>query len=76
MTDATHAIVHGPGEARVLIMLPPGKGVGFFRDVAAEGLSPGSDMSRINEIAATYGVEFVGPPIEWRPRADDRASVL
>ena len=54
----------GPGTSRVLIMLSPGRGEGFFRQVAKEGLSPKDDVDRVNEIAAEYSVEFVGPPID------------
>ncbi|GFE67072.1 cupin domain-containing protein [Litoreibacter roseus] len=54
----------GPGISRVLVMLVAGKGEGFFRDVETEGLSPKNGMPRINEIAAEYSVEFVGPPID------------
>ncbi len=54
----------GPGAARVAVTLTPGGGEGFFRDVVAEGLRPPTDMARIVEIAARYGLEFVGPPID------------
>lgn len=53
-----------PGTSRVLIQLTPGAGAQFFADVAAEGLHPSGDMERIAEIAARYGVEFVGPPLD------------
>ena len=53
----------GPGVARVLITLTPGRGGDFFRDVEREGLSPPADMARIAEIAARYDLEFVGPPL-------------
>ena len=53
----------GPETATVLVMLSPGKGEGFFRDVEAEGLTPPADMARIVEIAARYDLEFVGPPL-------------
>ncbi len=51
----------GPGTARVLVQLIPGRGVGFFRE--AEGLDPDKDMDRISEIARKYDLEFTGPPI-------------
>ena len=54
----------GPGLSRVLIQLAPGAGAQFFVDIAAEGLHPPGDMKRITEIAARYGVEFVGPPLD------------
>ena len=54
----------GPGPSRALVMLSPGAGVGFFETVEAEGLSPATDMPRIEEICARYGVRFVGPPLD------------
>ena len=45
-----------------MILLSPGGGEQFFRDVSAEALGP-DRMDRIAEIAAGYGLEFVGPPI-------------
>jgi quercetin dioxygenase-like cupin family protein len=54
----------GPGTSRVLVMLSPGQGEGFFREVEKEGLSPEDGMDRVNEIAAKYSLEFVGPPID------------
>lgn len=51
----------GPGVARVLVQLVPGRGVGFFRE--AEGLDPATDMERILQIAREYDLEFAGPPI-------------
>lgn len=54
----------GPGTSRVLVMLSPGRGEGFFREVAKQGLSPKDDVDRVNEIAAKYSVEFVGPPLD------------
>ncbi|MEM9012266.1 MAG: cupin domain-containing protein [Pseudomonadota bacterium] len=53
----------GPGPSRVLVMLSPGRGEGLFREVEAEGLQPGRDTARIEEIGARYDVEFVGPPL-------------
>ena len=61
---ARHAFIGvGPGPSRILVMLTPGRGEGLFREAAAEGLSPQSDMARITEVAARYDVEFVGPPL-------------
>ncbi|MBR1156307.1 cupin domain-containing protein [Bradyrhizobium sp. JYMT SZCCT0428] len=54
----------GPGTSRVLVMLSPGNGEGFFREVEKEGLSSKDGMDRVNEIAAKYSVEFVGPPLD------------
>ncbi|MEO0359753.1 MAG: cupin domain-containing protein [Pseudomonadota bacterium] len=53
----------GPGPSRVTVMLTPGRGEGFFRDVEAEGLVPGRDKARIDEIAEDYALSFVGPPL-------------
>ena len=35
---------------------------GFFIEVERQGLHPSRDMPQIVEIAARYGIEFVGPP--------------
>ncbi len=53
----------GSTEAEVLVTLTPGGGEGFFKAVEAEQLDPATDMQRIAEIAAEYGLEFVGPPL-------------
>ncbi|MFQ6549130.1 cupin domain-containing protein [Aestuariibius sp. 2305UL40-4] len=53
-----------PGTSRVLIQLTPGEGANFFVDIATEDLHPPDDMDRITQIAARYGVEFVGPPLD------------
>ena len=44
--------------------LSPGHGEGFFREVEKVGLSLKDGMDRVNEIAAKYIVEFVGPPLD------------
>jgi hypothetical protein len=52
---ARHAVKGiGPGTSRVLVMLSPGHGEGFFREVEKEGLSPKDGTDRVNEIAAKY----------------------
>lgn len=51
----------GPGTARVLVQMVPGRGIGFFRET--EGLDPATEMEKIAEIARKYQLEFVGPPI-------------
>ena len=53
----------GPGSSRILVMLSPGKGEGFFRDVETQGLSPREDMEAIGALGRDYGVTFVGPPL-------------
>lgn len=53
----------GPGLSRALVTLTPGGAGGFFATVEREGLKPPADMARIREIAATFGLEFVGPPL-------------
>lgn len=54
----------GDTTARCVVTLTPGGGEGFFKAVEAEGLVPPDDMPRIVEIAAEFGLEFVGPPLE------------
>ena len=53
--------VLGPGSARMLVTMTPGRFVGFFRE--AEGLDPATEMDRIREIAREYEMEFTGPPL-------------
>jgi hypothetical protein len=42
-------------------VVTPGGFEGFFGDVAADALAIPADLPRITEIAAGYGLEFVGP---------------
>lgn len=53
----------GPGTSRALVTLTPGRGIGFFKAVEAEGLDPATDMDRIGELANEYALEFAGPPL-------------
>jgi hypothetical protein len=53
----------GPGTSRVLVTLTPGRGIGFFREVEKQGLSPERDMELILQIAREYDLELAGPPI-------------
>lgn len=53
--------VLGPGPARMLVTITPGRFVGFF--TATEGLDAAKDMDRIREIARDYDLEFTGPPL-------------
>lgn len=50
-------------DARLLITLTPGNGIGFFRAVEAERLRPPDDMARIAEIARDYDMAFTGLPL-------------
>ena len=52
----------GRDEHGLLITMTPGGAEGFFIEVEEQGLHPSRDMPRIVEIAARYGLEFVGPP--------------
>lgn len=54
----------GPGEARALIQLTPGRAAGFFSAVASERLSIPADMERIVEVARAHDMEIVGPPLD------------
>lgn len=61
---ARHAFRNiGDAPARIVVTLTPGGGDGFFRDVERLGLGPG-DKAAIDELAAKYNLEFVGPPID------------
>jgi mannose-6-phosphate isomerase-like protein (cupin superfamily) len=52
----------GDRDGQLLITMTPGGAEGFFIEVEEQGLHPSRDMPRIMEIAARYGLEFVGPP--------------
>ncbi len=54
----------GASPGQLLITLTPGAGEGFFFEVEANDLHPARDMPRIVDIAARYGLTFVGPPPE------------
>lgn len=52
-----------PEGSVALIVLTPGGGDAFFRQVESEGLSPETDMPRIAQIALETDLEFAGPPL-------------
>jgi mannose-6-phosphate isomerase-like protein (cupin superfamily) len=52
----------GTSNGELLITVTPGGAEGFFLDVEAQALHPSRNMPAIMEIAARYGLEFVGPP--------------
>ncbi len=52
----------GPGTGRLLTTVVPGGFEGFFPLVAERGLSIPGDMPALQELAAAFGLEFVGPP--------------
>lgn len=57
-----HAFINaGEVTGRLLVVLQPGGFEQFFLDVAAESLEPPADMPRVAELAARYGLEFLGP---------------
>lgn len=61
---ARHAFRNiGDEAATIVVNLTPGGSDGFFRDVERLGLGPG-DTAAIDELAARYNLEFVGPPID------------
>ncbi|QPH53826.1 cupin domain-containing protein [Pontivivens ytuae] len=50
-----------PAGSVVQVILTPGRGADFFGET--EGLNPAEDKARVEEIAAAYDLEFVGPPL-------------
>ena len=61
--------LEGGAPARLLVLLVPGGGEGFFveagRPAAGEGLPPPAppDIARLQALAPKYHMEFVGPPL-------------
>ncbi|HJZ62055.1 MAG TPA: quercetin 2,3-dioxygenase [Miltoncostaeaceae bacterium] len=77
--DVPHTfVVEGDTPARLLTLLSPGGGERFFVDAgdppADGGLPPAGppDIDRLKRVAAEYGAEIVGPPMQ--PRAGARAA--
>lgn len=57
-----HSFVNaGETTGRVLVVVQPGGFEQFFLDVIADNLQVPGDMARIAELAARYGLEFLGP---------------
>ena len=62
--------LEGGTPARLLVLIVPGGGEGFFveagRPAAGAGLPPPGppDIARLQAVAAKYHMEFVGPPLE------------
>ncbi|MDX8461969.1 quercetin 2,3-dioxygenase [Mesorhizobium humile] len=68
--DVPHTfVVEGGKPARMLTLLTPGGGEGFFidggRPAEAEGLPPATppDIEALKRVSALYGAEIVGPPM-------------
>jgi mannose-6-phosphate isomerase-like protein (cupin superfamily) len=60
--DVPHSFINsGDVTGRLLIVLQPGGFERFFLEVAEQGLAPPADMRQIAELAARYGLEFLGP---------------
>ena len=76
--DVQHSfVVEGDRPARMLTMLTPGDGLGFFTRAGTlplhDGLPPEDPeaIQRVLAVAAEYGVEIVGPPmVPTRPAVD------
>jgi Cupin domain len=62
-------VVEGDTPARLLTLITPGGGEGFFVDVSrpaeADGLPPFApvDVEQLRRVGAEYGDEVVGPPL-------------
>ena len=68
--DVPHTfVVEGDESARMLMMMAPGHGVGFFttngRTPEHDGLPPLGpvDQAALDKAAAEFGVEIIGPPL-------------
>lgn len=65
----------GDTPAKLLVLLTPGGGEGFFRDAGRPAAGPGfpppapPDVAALATVAARYHQEFIGPPLEPTPRA-------
>jgi mannose-6-phosphate isomerase-like protein (cupin superfamily) len=65
-------VVEGEEDARLLTLLSPGGGEGFFRDGGRPAEGPGlpppgpPDVAKLAQVAPLYGAEILGPPL--RPR--------
>ena len=61
--------LEGSVPARLLVLLIPGGGEGFFVEAGRPATGPGlpapapPDIPRLQAVAATYDLEFVGPPL-------------
>jgi quercetin dioxygenase-like cupin family protein len=69
--DVPHTfVVEGTTTARVLILLVPAGGEGYFieggRPAEGDGMPPASspDFAKLEEVAAKYHIEMIGPPLE------------
>ena len=68
--DVPHGfVVEGPGDARLLTLLTPGGGEGFFveagRPAEGPGLPPRDplDLVALERAAVKFGIELIGPPL-------------
>ena len=73
--DVPHTfVVEGDRPARLLTLMTPGGGEGFFRDAGRPAEGPGlppagpPDVALQAQVAPRYGAEIVGPPL--RPRGE------
>jgi mannose-6-phosphate isomerase-like protein (cupin superfamily) len=62
--------LEGDTPAKLLVLLTPGGGEGFFRDAGRPAAGPGCpspappDVAALATVAARYHQEFIGPPLE------------
>ena len=73
--DVPHTfIVEGDAPARLLTLLTPGGGEGFFLDGGREPEGPGlppagpPDVAKLKQVAEQYRSEIIGPPLTPRER--------
>jgi len=60
--DVPHSFINsGETTGRLLVVVQPGGVENFFFDVARENLRVPQDVERLAQVAAGYGLEFIGP---------------
>lgn len=61
--NTPHALFNpGPGTNKTLFVVTPGGSEGFFREGAALTSGGPPDMQKFAQLAADYGITFLGPP--------------
>ena len=61
---AAHTFRVMDGEARMITVMTPGGFEGFFEQVVANAFEMPRDLDAMAALAATFHLEFVGPPLD------------
>ncbi len=59
-----HAYVVASDEAKLLVLAAPAGLEGLYRELGGLNASAGTDVERLVAVAARYGVEITGPPLD------------